>query len=216
MMTDDDPRHGTNAGYQAGCRQYCCREASRKRRAEARKQNILHRGPTMIPSVGSVRRLQALMAIGWRQEDIARAGGWKSKQCIQGVFRYPVVRPETARRIDEVFRALCMKPGPSQNIREYASRKGYVPPLAWDDIDRDPAPVETKPRGYYPKFDKVPDPMIVRAVLEGARPAAGISLVDRREVVKKLAQRGMTGAQIATWLGVSQEVVSQDIRRSAA
>jgi hypothetical protein len=44
-MTEDDDRHGTYAGYQAGCREKCCREVKRAynavKRQEYRERGLL-------------------------------------------------------------------------------------------------------------------------------------------------------------------------------
>lgn len=46
-----------------------------------------------------------------------------------------MVRPGTVDRIAALFRRLAMLPGPSKVARTVARRNGWVPPLAWDDID---------------------------------------------------------------------------------
>jgi hypothetical protein len=153
------------------------------------------------------------MAIGWRQQDIAAAGGWTDKTLIRDILKRDCVHTTTALRIDEVFRKLCMTRGPSSNSREYAARKGWASPLAWNDIDSDIAPVgmltqhEAKPREA--------DDLIVRAVIDGARNPRGISVADRRAIVRELMQAGhLSRAEIALRCGVSPEVVEMDTRRT--
>jgi hypothetical protein len=40
-----------------------------------------------------------------------------------------------------------MLPGPSSRTRKIAARQGHVVPIAWDDIDRDPAPARQEHQG---------------------------------------------------------------------
>lgn len=97
-----------------------------------------------IPSLGSVRRIQALAAIGWAQcmlgpmldRDITFAHSITSRT---------VVRASTASMVDDLYRKLHMTPGPSDTARRVAKQRGWAPPLAWDDIDTDEHPVTGPP-----------------------------------------------------------------------
>ena len=40
MLTVDDPRHGTDLGYQAGCRELCCRVAHSEYNARKKAERI--------------------------------------------------------------------------------------------------------------------------------------------------------------------------------
>ena len=44
-LRDDDPRHGSNRGYQAGCRKFCCRLAHAAYNAERK----MARGAQGVP-----------------------------------------------------------------------------------------------------------------------------------------------------------------------
>lgn len=216
MLNPTDHRHGTNAGYKAGCREACCRAANAKRCAENRKRLYLTKGQAgWVSPRGVQRRIEALMFMGWRQADIAEIGGWCGKQRIQELTRRKLVHPSTVERVDQVYRALCMKRGPSPETRYYAKRKGYVGPLAWDDIDNDPEPTGI-PSGYQRQHDTQPDMMIVRAVIDGARSPEGISVADRRAVALILRTKGWTVPQVAARLRTSEEVISKDYQRTAA
>jgi transcriptional regulator with XRE-family HTH domain len=90
---------------------------------------------------GSARRLQALVAIGYTQAEIARQMGthesWVSR-LVGGYGRQ--VNAETVARIKEVYDRLAMTPGPSDRARRHAHKHNWAPPLAWDeDTIDDPA-----------------------------------------------------------------------------
>jgi transcriptional regulator with XRE-family HTH domain len=87
-----------------------------------------------IDATGTIRRLRALVAIGYAQNDIAKRMGWSatnaSKLFIGSQTR---VTTATARVVAELFDALSMTPGPSDRARNHARKHGWAPPLAWDD-----------------------------------------------------------------------------------
>ncbi|RNL66274.1 hypothetical protein EFK50_01205 [Nocardioides marmoriginsengisoli] len=136
----DDPRHGTNAGYLRHVetdRNYCepCREAHAiYRRSLWRRRYVLGVTSLYIDSTGTRRRIQALQALGWRYTDIdTTAGvtdGWSSS-AVRGTR----VNITQATKLAEAYEKLCMHLGPSGRCRTWAIRKGWLTPLAWDDID---------------------------------------------------------------------------------
>lgn len=148
-MQPDDPRHGEERGYfahrsagQAPCEP--CRTAHRnaeKRRALRR----LEGAPAWVPAFLVRRRIEALMALGWRQRDIAEALGYKaSHEAVRSLLTRRNVERSTFERVKDVYERLSGTVGPSQAVRARARQKGYAPPLAWDDID-DPA---EEPSGF--------------------------------------------------------------------
>ena len=153
-MTPDDPRHGSTRGYSAGCREACCKRAhaldvklSRLRKVEGR--------PRAIPVQGTQRRIQALMAMGWTSHDIADAAGLCHRAKVTSILNGQKGRPavwvtqSTRDRIAAVYDTLSMRlPDMTrgrQRTRTIAARKGYAPPLAWDDIDTGDLP-EPEPK----------------------------------------------------------------------
>lgn len=91
-------------------------------------------GGAKVPALGTQRRIQALHAIGWSLSEIARRIGVTRSQ-MDRVLKRSHVFARTARATVVLFRELCMTPGPSTRARLAAKRKGWPPPLAWDDID---------------------------------------------------------------------------------
>lgn len=85
-------------------------------------------------SIGTARRLRALMAIGYTQGQLAAELGvdqsWVSKLMRNSRGR---VNVDTHQRVVELYDRLSMTPGASAQAREKAHRNGWPPPLAWDD-----------------------------------------------------------------------------------
>ncbi|MCV7212632.1 hypothetical protein [Mycolicibacterium canariasense] len=91
-------------------------------------------GDGMVDSLGSARRIQALMAIGWSQAECARRLKM-TPQRLWHTMQHKRIRADKARAIDALFRELCMTPGKSVRARNYAHASGWPPPLGWDCID---------------------------------------------------------------------------------
>lgn len=85
-----------------------------------------------IPSVGTHRRLHALMAIGWRLTDIGAELGM-SGQAVTSYLQRDTVQATSAVAVAELFNRWQLTPGPSDVARDRAQRKGWHPPLAWDE-----------------------------------------------------------------------------------
>lgn len=91
-------------------------------------------GNMHVPALGAQRRTRALMALGYRHSDLTPAfGGATSSHLAIGLR--PLITAETWRAVDTAYRRLSATLGPSETSRARAIRKGYAPPLAWDDID---------------------------------------------------------------------------------
>lgn len=95
----------------------------------------------LVDGLGTVRRIQALTAIGWTLTSTADAIGW-SLSNLGGLLRKDKVIRGTADLVARLYETRSGTPGPSAAARRLAGRRGWVPPLAWNDIDTD-----EKPRG---------------------------------------------------------------------
>ncbi len=84
---------------------------------------------------GTVRRLQALTAIGWDTEHLATELGWTVTQLHRALDGHPP--PHTRHPVTQLYNELSMTPGPSTTARQHAHTNGWPPPLAWDDDDLD-------------------------------------------------------------------------------
>jgi hypothetical protein len=89
----------------------------------------------MVDATGTGRRLRALQAIGWSWPLLAaelrvRSPRWPSKLASG---RTPTVSRATAAQIAALYDRLSFTPGPSDVTRTWAAKRGWPPPLAWDD-----------------------------------------------------------------------------------
>lgn len=90
----------------------------------------------LVPALGSQRRLQALIAMGWTQTHLAERIGWTvANLCSVTNGKRDKVIQRTASDIGTLYEELSMSFGPSGRSRNHAFKKGWVPPLMWDDID---------------------------------------------------------------------------------
>ncbi|HEY0889348.1 MAG TPA: hypothetical protein VGE38_07045 [Nocardioides sp.] len=185
-MTPDDPRHGTPRGYSVhreDGEQPCaaCKRAVAKYEQERQLDLLSGRGPRLVDSTGSIRRLRALAAIGWPWPalDLMPCGQ------VWQLTRRDTIRRDTAERIAEVYDRLSMTPGPSIRAVRRAAANGWAPPLAWNDIDNDPAPC--LPTGARHDVDEV---VVVRILAGDASPARSANPAERRAVVAAWLDRG--------------------------
>ncbi|MBQ1118468.1 hypothetical protein [Streptomyces sp. C3-3] len=91
-------------------------------------------GTTKVPAVGTVRRVQALMAIGHSLADIADAMGMARTALSNTVCgRRPAVAVDTARSAQRVYKEMSERPGDAKRSINRAVTRGWAPPAAWDD-----------------------------------------------------------------------------------
>ena len=195
---------GTVARYRAGCDCPACRAAIR--RYETCRRIDTAAGITRtVPVVGTIRRLQALAAIGWPGHEIAARLGCDRTRVAQVWRADPagVALRTTAEAVARVYADLCMIPGPSAtHSRRRAVREGWAPPLAWDDID-DPA--ATANLGA--TTDTGVDPVAIERAIAGD--AITLTHAERVEAVRITAARGNSDAEIAQRLRVTARTVQR-------
>lgn len=94
-----------------------------------------------IDPTGTIRRLQALAAIGYSARYLSRSCGHNDTYfgpMLAGKRTFITAR--LARKVDALFKTLQNTPGTNSRTRNEALRRGWPPPFAWDEetID-DPA-----------------------------------------------------------------------------
>lgn len=210
-MSPDDARHGSTRGFHAGCREPCCRLAYA--RYEKRGKVRRSRGETWaIPSLGAQRRIQALMRLGWTSADIAAAAGWNHRNRVSQVLNGQAGKPcrwverKTHLAISEAYERLSMRlptPAPHRaRTATIAARKGWPPPLGWDDIDTDLAPTSAPAAG--PWEEHYDEAMVLRVINRGTRPRK-LTTTEAAEVVRRLIARGLSTREIADLYGLKVE-----------
>lgn len=192
-MAPDDPRHGTIAGYSAhrvAGVPHCgpCIAASTEYQRKLEIDHILGR-PRRVDATGTIRRLQALAAIGWSTVDLAEY--LDRSPCDLRKTRtgyWPTVRRGTAQAVAALYEQLCMTPGPSKVARAAAARGGWLPPLAWDDIDTDEQASDALTCADKSVEEPDVDPVVVERVLAGDRLPA--NRAERHEVIRRWVDAG--------------------------
>lgn len=201
-MTPDDPRHGTNAGYVGGCRDECCRTAHADYRRGMRSKRYLRGVERLyIDATGTARRIRALQALGWRFVDIDKALGRNptgANACwSHNVISQERVHVDTAAAVAEVYERLCMTLGPSAKTRSLAAGKGWLPPLAWDNIDD---PNERPARMFRPNRRKSEvDHAVIERVLAGER--LHTTAAEKRIIVARWAAQGRSHKSLCDRMG---------------
>jgi hypothetical protein len=133
-------QHGTYRAYESDhCRCTRCAVAySRwKRLWLAGDPN---REQATIDGEGTRRRLRALTVMGWSPPELAARVGMNSQSLLRlrNSAESRRVLPATYEAVRRLYDDLwdVRSPGPhSRRLANLALRKGWVPPLAWDDID---------------------------------------------------------------------------------
>jgi hypothetical protein len=181
------------------------------RRCRIYKRDVaLHGGPLRMTSIGALRRLQALQALGWTRQDIGAVLGWSHDRVYQVERRAklgcPVSR-ETFAAVCRAYDALSMRlperPSRMQTAaRLRAQRRRWPPPLAWDDetID-DPAA-----RPHYGTAARTPyDEALVIQFVETGRKHRKLRHDEAAEAYRRLRLRGFTGREIEERWGLNPE-----------
>jgi hypothetical protein len=140
----------------------------------------------LVPARGTTRRLQALLAIGWTHPLMTERCGLYTGLLLRSQAH---VTTRNHQIIAALYDRLCMTPGPSQVTRLRAAKKGYAPPLAWDDIDRDRQPatgdsLEDAGEGE----EDVVDEVLVERILAGERMPC--TKPERYEVIRRWRDAG--------------------------
>lgn len=143
-------------------------------RVDNRDQHVL------VDPTGTIRRLKALMALGWPAGQLVARLGW-SHRTLWVLMRSPgPIRAHTRHDVIELYAELSSRlPAPSRQVtarRRLSQRYGWAPPAAWDDDEID-EPGAT-PSGHEPVAlrSHVPDELAVEQIEELLELDPGIRL----------------------------------------
>lgn len=205
----DDPRHGTMPGFSAGCRCRPCRDARNTYERRRRKLRQVLGVRYAIDATGTQRRIQALMALGWRAVDIATECGWVTGEAVHELLkRRSYVERTTAATVRAAYDRLSMTPGPSSLTRRRAARNGWPPPLAWDDDGLDDPDAQPYVGGVDNELEEV-DEVAISEAMTGRRPIK-LTKTERIEAVRRLSAAGFSEQETARRLFVHTRAVSRD------
>lgn len=176
-----------------------------------------------VDPVGTRRRLQALVAIGWSLPQLAAHLGRTPTHLARtmGGIRVTI---RTADQVRALYDQLWDVRPPQDTsaaraaadaARTLAAQNGWLPPLAWDDIDTDPDPDPQQPDQLSADVDDLDEIAIERAVIGDGMRLEQLTPAEQEEVVRRLTERGKSIRHIAGQLGTTKRTVSRR-RRSAA
>lgn len=156
-----------------------------------------------VPSLGATRRVRALMAYGWRHEDMAElAGRSLHRFAHEGSGK---TRAVDWRIIDRIFDRLATTPGGSDKSSTRARNLGYQLPLAWRDID-DPTERPSLERdriwGAGNWNEAVDQAVVWRVINERTRPRK-LTRAESEEIARILLSRGVSTHSIENDYGIN-------------
>lgn len=155
---------------------------------------------TRVDITGSRRRLQALVASGRTQRELAVRLGITPANFWIFMHRQTGITVAKQRQISELYDELWNRPpadgSSARHARAYAKRHGWAPPLAWDD-------------------DTIDDPTAEPAGVEEVRrkPGGQSKLPPSDELRWLLSQQSLRS--VAQRYGVRPDTIEQALRRSA-
>lgn len=170
---------------------------------------------SLVGATGTRRRLQALITVGWPHDELAARLG-RSSAGLRRSMLSDAVTARTARDVSDLYEQLWNL-GPPQSTddqrvaaeaaRAFAAERGWLPPLAWDDIDTDPDP---GPHTERPGTDDDLDEIAIERALAGD----GVRLehltpAEQDEVVRRLTERGESIRDIAQQLATTKRTISR-------
>ena len=167
--------------------------------------------------VGTRRRLQALMAIGWSQTKLAAEIGMEVRNFNHLVHGKRDTTAGTAIAVREVYDRLW-NATPRTDARShkaahtraarYAAAQGWAPPLAWDDETIDD-PAAAPAHNLAAPSDGL-DPVVIDRITQGRWIGRRPTRDERLEAVRILHARGASDREAAQLLGTSERQVIRD------
>jgi AraC-like DNA-binding protein len=168
-----------------------------------------------VDATGTRRRLQALQAVGWSAELLAVQLG-RRPNSLHRSMTGRLVTAATAREVATLYEQLWHIRPPRMTgeqraaadaAQAHAAAQGWLPPLAWDDIDFDPAPPAAS-AGASQRSDM--DEIAVERALAGDHITYDdLTTVEQQEVIRRLTARGSSIRDIAAQLGTTKRTVSR-------
>lgn len=158
-------------------------------------------GRGWVPSIGCVRRLQALTVMGWSMQALSqRCDLDESTLAALRSETHRTTRPRFARIVSDLYDEVWDTPGPGRHAATRARNRGWAPPLAWDDdtIDDPTAQPDTGQREYVRNGGEgMPQHVLVETVedlLDMDAAVASVAVAERLGVTWEAVRRGLSRA----------------------
>lgn len=169
-----------------------------------------------VSSIGTQRRLQALVALGWSQSKLAGELGLTPANFGTTIHHSGQVYESTARAVRALYERLWCTPPPeathrgkiaASRARATAARYGWQLPMAWDDDTiNDPNPRRDADT-VEDTADEV-DSIVVERACAGERPKT-LRPVDRAAAIHRMAAGGVPPTTIARRLRMATRDVNK-------
>lgn len=172
-----------------------------------------------VPRIGTTRRIQALLYMGWPHAEISRRAGIVTSTLLNQQGRW--VTRSSHDKIAAVFAELALTPGPSPRTRGWARSLGYVSALAWDDIDTDIEPHATpddflevsthaaEVAARQARKARDIDDVAIQRRIAGDR-SVHLTKAERHELVTRCNALGWNDQEIEQRTGVGSHTVQKD------
>ncbi|WP_396645400.1 hypothetical protein [Microbacterium sp.] len=166
---------------------------------------------TIIPSRGIRRRIEALATRGWSIAAIADRAHL-SRTRVSHLMWNDGATVRNHLLIAAIYAGIWDEEPPAETVwdrrtvlrtRNRAAALGWAPPLAWDDIDNDPAP--QRPADSPDTIDLVAIDLVVK---DGAR--VSLTRAERHIAVRQLHARPLSDGEIAQLLNVNVRTIQRD------
>jgi hypothetical protein len=205
-------RHGRD-GRDPGIRRVRPETAQRVLRVRVDQANRAPR--SHVGATGTRRRLQALIAAGWPHDELATRLG-RSPAGLGRSMLSDSVTAQTAQDVSALYEQLWNLRLPQSTddqraaadaARAFAAERGWLPPLAWDDIDTDP---DHRHHTEHAETDDDLDEIAIERALacDGVR-LEHLTRAEQDEVVRRLTERGKSIRDIAQQLATTKRTISR-------
>jgi hypothetical protein len=167
---------------------------------------------TRVPSVGARRRYEALLWMGWRQQDIeAKALELTGHHAWCNMLNPPErIAASRHRAMAAVYDALHMTQGPSLLNQSRARNAGYASPWAWDEDTIDNPAVIAPIYTGRDRSDEIDDIAVERTLAGDWVP---LTSKEIGEALRRGAERGMDCGEMATVLRMNKKAVQRRANR---
>lgn len=181
--------------------------------SEPRTCRRFHYGPR-VDATGTQRRLQALMVLGWSQKKLAHYLHLP-QQHMSKMLTATQVNGSTAQAVSELYDRLWNLTPPqatrhdksaASRARIYATARGWLPPMAWDDATIDDPNVGP---GAEVNCDDQVDDIAVEMAMRGHLVSKELRPIDRDSTIRALHARGLSITAIARRLETAHHVIQK-------
>lgn len=156
-----------------------------------------------VARVGTTRRLQALLAIGWTHQTMREHSGLQTASLLHQKGNW--VTRSTHDTVAAMYRDLTARPGPSPRTAARARRLGYASPLSWHDIDHDEAPEHDDHEDSNAYLDEV----AIQRRMNGDQ-AVPLTKAEQAALIHAWAATGRTAAECERVTGVNVHRVRRE------